>query len=66
MAETKKIASGFYEGNYKGISYTISKVIELPNENAWYWQIANNNVNDWYSSKKIAIEAVKSYIDEIK
>jgi hypothetical protein len=63
MNQTKKIASGFYEGNYKGITYTISKV-EIPNENSWYWQIGNESVNDWHTSKKIAIKAVKEYIDE--
>ena len=62
MIKTKKIAAGYYEGIYKGISFTISKV-DI-NEVAWYWQIGNAPANDWFSSKKIAIDALKEYIDE--
>jgi hypothetical protein len=59
---TRKIAKGFYEGIYKGQIYTISKV-DIITEIAWYWQIGNNPVNDWYPSKKIAIKAVKNFIE---
>ena len=62
MIKTKKIAAGYYEGTYKGISFSISKVDIT--EVAWYWQIGNAPANDWFSSKKIAIDALKEYIDE--
>jgi hypothetical protein len=65
--KTKRIADGYYEGKYKGVDFTIQKVSDLPNsEIAWYWQIRNKKVNDWYKSKLQAIQAVKSYIDEQK
>lgn len=62
MIKTKKIAAGHYEGTYKGVSFSISKVDIT--DVAWYWQIGNEPVNDWHTSKKIAIDAVKEYIDE--
>lgn len=62
-ADTKKIVAGFYEGTYKEITYTISKV-DITTEIAWYWQIGNEPAQDWHSSKKIAIEAVKEFINE--
>ena len=65
MIKTKKLASGYYEGNYKSIDFTIKKVSDLPNnEITWYWQIGNQKVNDWFGSKSIAILAVKEYIDQ--
>lgn len=62
MIKTKKIAAGYYEGTYKGVLFSISKVDTT--EVAWYWQIGNAPANDWHSSKKIAIDAVKEYIDD--
>lgn len=65
MIKTNKIASGCYKGRYKYIDFTIIKVDSLPkNQIAWYWQIDNKKVNDWYSSKFKAIQALKEYIDE--
>lgn len=65
MIKTNKIANGCYKGRYKNIDFTIIKVDDLPkNKIAWYYQIGNNKVNDWYSSKFIAIQALKEYIDE--
>jgi hypothetical protein len=67
MIKTKKIAAGYYEGRYNSVDFTIQKVSDLPNsEIAWCWQIGNEKVHDWYTSKFIAIQAVKSYIDEQK
>ena len=64
MIKTKKIASGYYEGRYNYVDFTIQKVSDLPNsEVAWCWQIGNEKVNDWYRSKFQAIQAVKSCID---
>lgn len=64
MIKTKKIASGYYAGMYNYVDFTIRKVSDLTNsEVAWYWQIGNGGVNDWYRSKFQAIQAVKSYID---
>lgn len=64
MIKTKKIASGYYAGRYNYVDFTIRKVSDLPDsEVAWYYQIANEKVNDWYRSKFQAIQAIKSYID---
>lgn len=61
---TKKISQGYYKGQYKNIDFKIVKVPSLPNnEVAWYWQIENEDVSDWFSSKKFAILAVKEYIN---
>jgi hypothetical protein len=65
MIKTKKIAVGCYKGRYMNIDFTIQQVSGLPNnEIAWYWQIGNEIVNDWQTSKFQAIQAVKSYIEE--
>lgn len=66
MIKTKKITAGYYQGRYNYIDFTIQKVCDLPNsEVAWYWQIGNKKVHDWYKSKSQAVEAVKQYIDGI-
>lgn len=65
--KTKKISPGYYQARYNYVDFTIKKVFDLPNgEVAWYWQIGNKDVNDWYRSKSQAIQAVKLYIDEQK
>jgi hypothetical protein len=65
MIKTKKIAAGYYKGRYNSVDFTIQKVSDLPNsEIAWYWQIGNGKVYDWYGSKFQAIQAVKHYIED--
>lgn len=65
MIRTKKISAGFYEGRYNYVDFTINKVNDLPNsEVAWYWQIGDTKVHDWYKSKFQALQAVKAFIDE--
>lgn len=67
MIKTTKIVSGYYQGNYKAINFTIKKVDDLPNNQiSWYFQIENENVHDWHGSKYIAIQAAKEYIDQLK
>ena len=66
MIKTTKIVSGFYKGSYNGINFSIVKAesgFNTKNESIWYWQIGNK-VYDTYSSKTIAIQAVKEYIEE--
>ena len=59
--KTKKITSGYYQGIYNGIEFTICKVES--NESIWYWQIGNRSVEDQYSSKKVAILAAIDWIE---
>jgi len=66
MIKTKKLASGYYTGTYNGINFRISKVELMRNKVAWYWQIGNSMVDDYYSCKSLAIQAVKLFIEEIK
>lgn len=63
----KKISAGYYEGEYKGIRFTIQKVdaIDSSTKNQWYWMINEKGGEDWFNSKKISILAVKEAIDEI-
>lgn len=64
MIKTKKISSGFYQGQYKNISFKIVKLDLNNNQTAWYYQIGNEQVHDWYNTKSQAIEALKSLVDE--
>jgi hypothetical protein len=66
MIKTKKLASGYYTGTHNGIYFSITKSELVRNEIAWYWQIGNSKVHDYHSSKAIAIQAVKFYIEETK
>jgi hypothetical protein len=66
MIKTKKLALGYYTGTHNGINFIITKSELSKNEVAWYWQIGNSIVHDYHSSKAIAIQAVKFYIEETK
>jgi hypothetical protein len=58
----KKVAAGYYEGEYKGICFSIIKA-ELPST-CWYWKIGEDwCVHDCFPNKKTAILAVKDWID---
>lgn len=59
----KKIAAGYYEGNYNGVSFTISKSQWDDKSINWYFQIGDNPADDVYSKKSIAIKAAKNFID---
>jgi hypothetical protein len=61
----KKLYSGYYKGHYKGIDFNIIKVEEINNQtkNKWFWLIGDDGGQDWFNSKRIAIEAVKDYIN---
>ena len=56
----KKMVAGYYVDTYKGVTFTVTKV---EGHAAWYWMIGNKPAEDWYSSKKVAVEAAKDYID---
>lgn len=60
----KKINAGYYKGIYKGIEFEIIK-LQYIKENLWYWKIGDKDVEDHYTTKYVAILAVKEYIDEI-
>ena len=63
--KTKRISTGYYKCVYRGIVFTVTKVSELTkSENAWYFQIGNENIHDWHGSKKMALLAAKDFIDE--
>lgn len=64
----KRIAPGYYEGEYKDIKFTVHKVeqIDSSTKNQWFWTINNKPAEDWYGSKRIAILAAKDAIDEIQ
>lgn len=66
--KTKKIAPGYYQGEYRGVKYNVSKVEEIgpDTRNQWFWEIGNVGGDDWFSGKAKALEAVKSYIDDLK
>jgi len=62
----KKISKGYYSGTYKNVDFTICRVGHLPkNEIAWYWQIGNQEVNDWYTTKEVAIFAAIDHIKQL-
>ena len=58
----KKLAPGYYEGEYKGIKFTITKL--EGGQNQWYWQINNRPAEDIYFTKKYTIYAAEQFIDE--
>ncbi len=62
--KTTKVVAGYYKGNYRGYDFTITKVEGMQE---WYWEIEaiRTGGHDWFSKKKIAIDAVKEYIDEL-
>ncbi len=58
----KRISAGYYEGEYKGVSFV---VIKWPDINTWYWKCGKDGGDDVYTKKSIAILAVKEFIDEL-
>ena len=54
------MVAGYYVDTYKGVTFTVTKV---EGHATWYWMIGNKPAEDWYSSKKVAVEAAKDYID---
>lgn len=62
--KTTKIAPGYYKGIYKGQDVTITKADLGTAEIAWYCQINDDqSVNDYVSTKALAIEAAKDLVD---
>lgn len=63
----KRITSGLYEGEYKGVKFEVIKVetLDTSTKNQWYWKVGSTGGDDWFNSKKVAIEAVKEYINDI-
>lgn len=61
----KKIAAGYYEGEYNGIRFSIHKVekINTSTRNKWYWKCHGAGGDDWESSKKNTVLAVQEHID---
>jgi hypothetical protein len=59
----KKLAPGYYEGEYKGVKFTITKI---EGQNEWYFQINNKPAEDIYYTKKYTIYAAEQYIDYIQ
>jgi hypothetical protein len=57
----KKLASGYYVTEYKGQEIKICKT-DFDN-NLWYSQINNGNVDDYSYSKKNALESAIYMID---
>jgi len=57
----KKLASGYYVTEYKGQEIKICKT-DFDN-NLWYSQINNGNVDDYSYSKKSALESAIYMID---
>lgn len=62
--KTKILSKGNYTLIHKDVEFKVIRLEELPStEIAWYFQIGNSKVNDWYPTKKAAIAAAKNYID---
>lgn len=70
----KKLASGYYEGEYKGVKFEITKQEEnaYGGKPMWYYQIYNEDLgyfgraDDLYFTKSKALESAKQTIDESK
>ena len=60
----KRISKGNYEGEFRGVKFSIHKVeqINTATKNKWYWLIYGKGGDDWFNSKAIAIEAAKEII----
>lgn len=60
----KKITAGYYETNIDGRHVEIIKVGEVnaATKNQWFWLINGKGGEDWFNSKKIALEAAKEAI----
>jgi lysophospholipase L1-like esterase len=60
---TKREGTGFYTGTHRGHAFELVKV---QGHQAWYWRIPADNEGgeDWFSSKREALAAVKDWIDQ--
>jgi hypothetical protein len=62
----KRIGSGYYQGEYKGVKFEIVKVMQVDasTRNQWYWRIGNQGGDDWFSGKAIAKYFAEQWIEE--
>jgi hypothetical protein len=62
----KRIGSGYYQGEYKGVKFEIVKVMQVDasTRNQWYWTIGSQGGDDWFSGKAIAKYFAEQWIEE--
>lgn len=61
----KKISAGIYEGTYNYVNFSVQKIEQINSKtrNKWIWLINGKGGEDWFDSKRQALEAVKDFID---
>lgn len=63
----KRVAPGHYAGKIKttldGKPWTVTASVSQAKRGAWYWQINNDDAQDWYPSKREAAKALMDALD---